>query len=58
MGNLAIWQFNSERTLGGKSAAPVIKLRNFQITKLQNFYRLVLPYYEIDPPVDNLSYLP
>jgi hypothetical protein len=28
------------------------------IFKLQNFSRLVLSYYEIDPPVDNLLYLP
>jgi hypothetical protein len=38
--------------------AAIFKLQNFQITKLQNFFRLAMPYYEIDPPVDNPRYLP
>ena len=42
----------------GIPATMIFKLHNFQITKLQNFYRLVLPYYEIGPPVDNPRYLP
>jgi hypothetical protein len=43
---------------GGIPIAAIFKLQNFQITKLQNFSRLVLPYYEIGPPVDNPRYLP
>jgi hypothetical protein len=42
----------------GIPATAISKSHNFQITKLQNFSRLVLPYYEIDPPVDNPRYLP
>jgi hypothetical protein len=42
----------------GISGPAILKLHNFQIAKLQNFSRLVLPYYEIDPPVDNPRYLP
>jgi len=42
----------------GFPARAIFKLHNFQIAKLQNFSRLVLPYYEIDPPVDNQRYIP
>ena len=36
------------------------RFSNYKISKLQNYKisRLVLPYYENGPPVDNPSYLP
>jgi hypothetical protein len=43
---------------GGNSACRDFQITQFPNYKIKNFFRLVLPYCEIDPPVDNPRYLP
>jgi hypothetical protein len=57
LGNFVIWQFKTRDRVGNcaRGRFQITKLSDYKITNLS---RLVQPYYEIDPPVDNPPYPP